>query len=317
MGSEPFRIWPVSEADVINPIVVFNDKSGAENSDSARPNQDTLREAFAASGVSAEVYGASGDDLQRALRDAVKRNPPVLFVGGGDGTQSAAAGLIAGTSIALGVLPLGTLNHFARDLGVPSDWREAVEALVNAPVRSVDVAEVNDRVFINNCSLGSYADAVRRRDALQSEKGHGKWRAMLIASWSVFRESRRFVFRISMPNSATTLRTPAVVVSNNRYTGSLFAASLRPRLDEGQLWLYTTRAHRPRELLRILWHALIRKIETAPELEAHAFADAEVTSSNRSIPVAADGEIIELIPPFRFKIRPGALRVLVPPPPRK
>jgi diacylglycerol kinase family enzyme len=301
----------------MNPIVVFNDKSGADNSDSARPTEENLREAFAASGVSAEIFGASGDALGEALRAAIARKPERLFVGGGDGTQSAAAGLLAGTSIVLGVLPLGTLNHFARDLGIPQDWREAIPALVNAPVHTVDVAEVNGRVFINNCSLGSYADAVRRRDALQSEKGHGKWRAMLAASWAVFRESRRFRLQISMPDGSTTLRTPLVVVANNRYTGSLFSSSLRPRIDEGRLWLYTTRAHRRWELVKIVWHALTRKIETAPELEEHDFTEAQVTTSRETIPAAADGELIDVRAPFRFKIRPGALRVLVPPPPAK
>jgi diacylglycerol kinase family enzyme len=213
----------------------------------------------------------------------------------------------------LGVLPFGTLNHFARDIGVPLSWREAVSALASAPVKPVDVAEVNGRIFINNCSLGSYADAVRRRDALRRERGHGKWRAMILASWTVFRQLRRLRLQIEMPDVSLNLRTPFVLVSNNRYTGRVLSSSLRPQLDEGQLWIHTTRAHRHGALVRLMWQSIIRRIDEADELEVHAATSAMVKSISGAFPVAADGEVIDVLPPLHFRIRPGALLVLAPP----
>jgi diacylglycerol kinase family enzyme len=171
---------------------------------------------------------------------------------------------------------------------------------------------VNGRIFINNCSLGSYADAVRRRDALQLEKGHGKWRAMVLASWTVFRKLRRLRLQITTPDRTLALRTPFVLVSNNRYTGHVLASSLRPRLDEGRLWLYTTRAHRHAALVRLMWQSLIRRIDQADELEVHSLVEATIIHDRGALPVAADGEVIEVKPPLHFKIRPASLLVLAP-----
>jgi diacylglycerol kinase family enzyme len=292
-------------------LVIYNAKAGtAPNNDP--PTAESLREAFAAVGVAADIRAVAGSELKKALEQAVTERPDILYVGGGDGTISTAAGVLAGTSVVLGVLPLGTLNHFARDLHIPIGWRDAIAALVSAPVKKVDVAEVNGCVFINNCSLGSYAEAVRRRDALRREKGHGKWFAMLLASWSVFRQLRRLRLHIDTPGQSLTLRTPFVLVSNNRYTGRVLDSSLRPRLDEGRLWLYTTRAHRHAALLRLMWQSLTRRIDAADELEIHDVEEATVTSLRGTLPVATDGELAHVKPPLRFKIRPGALRVLSP-----
>ena len=296
----------------MNAIVVYNEKSGVPGDAATNPTSDELREAFARAGLDVDVRGESGSAIETALRQAVKENPKFLFAGGGDGTISTAAGMIAGTEIILGILPLGTLNHFSRDVGIPTDWREAVTALAEAPVQSLDVAEVNGRVFINNCSIGSYAEAVRRRDRLRRERGHGKWRAMIAASWTVFRELRRLRLQINLPDVQLNLRTPFLLVGNNRYTGSALSSSLRPKLNEGKLWLYTTRAHRFGALLRLIWQTITRRIDAADELEVHAATEATIISLRGGLPVAADGELIDVKPPLRFRIRPGALRVLVP-----
>ena len=303
-----------AKADRMKPIVVYNDHAGIAGADADPLTPEAIHAAFAESGVDVEVLCVEGAGISAALKHAVARRPEALYAGGGDGTISCAAGLLAGTDIPLGVLPFGTLNHFAKDLGVPTKWREAIAALAKSPIRSVDVAEVNGHVFINNCSLGSYAEAVHRRDALRREKGHGKWWAMILASWSVFRELRRLRLRIETPDRSLTLRAPFVLVSNNRYTGSVLDSSLRPQLDEGRLWLYTTRARRHGALIRLVWQTLIRRIDAADELEVHALTEATITPLRGSLPLAADGEILHVTPPLRFKIRPAALRVLIPTP---
>jgi diacylglycerol kinase family enzyme len=295
-------------------IVVYNNKAGVGTNGSDDPTPESLREALAASGFNADIRAARGSEIVAALRAAVAERPGVLFAGGGDGTISTAAGFLADTEIPLGVLALGTLNHFARDIGVPIPWREAIASFATASIQSVDVAEVNGRVFINNCSLGSYAEAVRRRDKLRSEKGHGKWRAMVLASWAVFRELKRLRLQIETPDRALTLRTPFVLVANNRYTGHVLASSLRPRLDEGRLWIYTTRARRHGALIRLMWQSLTRRVDEADELEVHSLTEAVINSTKGSIPVAADGELIDVKLPLRFRIRPRALRVLAPAP---
>ena len=296
----------------MNAIVVYNDQAGGARAGSDGANPESLRDAFKQVGVNAEVHAVEGKRTQDFVSDAVSRKPDAIFAGGGDGTISAAAGRLIHTGLPLGVLPMGTLNHFARDLVLPVEWRDAIVSLASASVRTIDVAEVNEHVFINNCSIGSYAEAVRHRDALRRKRGLGKWRAMIVASWIVFRELRRLRLYIETPGESLSLRTPFVLVSNNRSTGRVLASSLRPTLDEGRLWLYTTRAHRHGDFIRLIWQTLIRRIDEADELEVHSLTEATINLQRGQLHVAADGEVLDVHTPLRFRIRPAALQVLAP-----
>jgi diacylglycerol kinase family enzyme len=292
-------------------LVLLNQHAGtlAARRDDAEPA--TVRAAFAAVGIDAETILVSPQEIEAELRRAVNRRPGALFIGGGDGTVGLAAAAIAGTDIALGVLPLGTLNHFAKDLGVPADWRAAVPAFRRLQVREVDLGEVNGRVFINNCSLGLYAEAVRRRDALRRQAGMGKWRAMVLASCSAFRRLRRMRLRLETENGAAQLSTPLVVISNNRYTGCVLDKCIRARLDEGQLWLHTTRTHQHFALLQLVLQSLRRRLDEVDRLMTQPLRHATITTEHE-VPVAIDGEAVPLRPPLRFGIRPRGLRVFAP-----
>lgn len=299
----------------MNAAVILNREAGSVDTERDGITPEALREAFAAEGIQAAIELAAPEHLTATLDRAIARRPDAIFLGGGDGTISTAAARLADGAIPLGVLPLGTLNHFARDLGLSTNWREAVHALAHGRVVHVDVGEVNGCVFINNCSIGSYPEAVRKRDRLRREHGRGKWVAMALASFAVFRRLRRFPVCIETPDTTFTLRTPFVFIGNNRYAGQLLDVSLRARLDEGQLSIFTTRAHRHFTILRLAWQTLVRSIDAADALESHLAPEAIVTSpAGQPLPIAVDGELASLTPPLRFRIRPGALPVLSPPP---
>jgi len=290
-------------------LVMLNSRAGSlAGAGSNGFSFETLREILARNAIAAEMIEPSPNGISDTLQRVRSKRPDVLVVGGGDGTISAAAGALAGTDIALGVLPLGTLNHFARDLGLPGEWQAAAQEISSGKSRLVDVAEVNGRVFINNCSLGSYAEAVRRRDALRRTKGHHKMFAMLLASLAVIRDLRRMRADVQLPNGTLGYRTPLIVISNNRYSGRLLATRLRPRLDAGELCFYATRTSRRIALLKLVWQALFRRLDEADALDVHTATEL-VVSTTGSVPIAADGEILDLRPPFRFRIRPRALRV--------
>jgi diacylglycerol kinase family enzyme len=104
-----------------------------------------------------------------------------------------------------------------------------------------------------------------------------------------------------------------VLVANTRYSGRVLDASLRPRLDEGRLWLYTTRARGRADFLRLVWQTLVRQIDAADALHSGSATEAVIITEPARLPAAADGEVIELTSPLRFRIRPGALQVLAPP----
>ena len=142
--------------------VIVNAGSGLGNDDALL---ERLRALFDAAGADADVRLARGGiEISAAVEAALARGPDVIVAGGGDGTVSSVASAIADKPVALGVLALGTLNHFARDAGVPADIEEAVRTIVDGHRVQVDIAEVNGRTFINNSGLGLYPDIVRNRE---------------------------------------------------------------------------------------------------------------------------------------------------------
>lgn len=298
----------------MNAFLILNEGARSLNQNGTSTTLSEVIDAFRTTGIVVHAQIAPAAQLRETVQAVVALRPDLIVMGGGDGTISTGADCLAGTEIPLGVLPLGTLNHFARDLGVPLPWRDAVASLSNGEARAVDVGEVNGRVFINNCSLGSYADAVRKRDALRRLHGAGKWWAMMLATIAVFRRLRRIRVQIAANGQIFPLRTPFVVVANNRYSGRVLDHSLRARLDEGKLWIYTTRAKRHGAILRFAWQSLLREIDEVDGLEKFEVTEAIVHHDYPGLPVALDGELADVRPPFNFRIRPGALRVMVPRP---
>lgn len=294
----------------VDTIVIMNERAGTENP-AVTPR--AVRDAFVRAGADVAVDVQRPEGMPAALRAAARGGPRAIIVGGGDGSVRTAASILAGSDIALGVLPLGTLNHFAKDLGMPEALEPAVAALVAGEARWIDVGEINGEIFINNCSIGSYAEAVRRRDRLRAVQGLGKWRAMAQASWQVFRRLRRLRLRVTLDGAAPRLiRTPLVVVGNNRYTGHLLNRSLRERLDEGRLWFYAMHAHRRLAVARMIVASLFHRLDEVAHLETQAVQELVIEGLDGPLQVAADGELLDATGPLRFRIRPRALRVLFP-----
>lgn len=298
-------------------VVILNQRAGGvAGGAAADPTPDAVRAAFTEAGTEASVEALPPEAVERALENALRARPDAIIVGGGDGTVRTAAALLAraDSDIALGVLPLGTLNHFAKDLKMPPDWAEAARALATAATRAVDVGEINGHVFINNCSIGAYAETVRRRDALRERRSIGKWRAMALACWQTFRRLHRIDFVITQDaGTAKRVRTPLLVAANNRYSGHVLDRSLRARLDEGRLWLYTAHVHRRLSALRLAWQSIVRRLEEADALDAEPTRSLFIQCRDRhEVPLAADGEPLKLPGPWHVRIRPRALQVLVP-----
>ena len=167
------------------------------------------------------------DSARRAAVDGCAR----VVAGGGDGTISTVAALLAGTDKALAVLPLGTLNHFAKDLGLPLELEAAARVAATGRVVRVDVGEVNGRVFINNSSIGLYPRLVRRRQQQQDRLGRGKWAAFLFAGLSVLRRYPFLDVRLEADGRTFSRRTPFVFVGNNDYLMDGLQIGARARLD--------------------------------------------------------------------------------------
>jgi diacylglycerol kinase family enzyme len=248
---------------------------------------EEVQDATVARGVSTHVLAAGEDAAELARRSDAE----VVGVAGGDGSLSAVAAVAVETGRPLVCVPVGTRNHFARDLGLDqTDLAAALDAFAGDE-RRVDVARVGERLFLNNVSLGAYAALVHRRE-------HHRRRRQLLARaralWLVARE--RPAARLSLAGAPLTARI--VVVANNGYELDLFNVGERATLTEGKLHLYMARG-----LFPTAWE----------ERAAERF---RIDAEAERVAAAVDGEPVELPTPLEFRVEPQALRVLVPQPPR-
>ena len=179
-------------------------------------------------------------------------------------------------------------------------------------VRAIDVGEVNGRVFVNNSAVGLYPDMVRFRDAEQAATGRSKRLAMLSASLRALRSFKRRRLWISAPGVETPIRTPLLFVGNNRYQVSLFALGKREALDEGELCLYAVRARSRAHLFWAGLRGVIGKLDQQRDFVTFCTDEAEISSDRDRLTVSADGETFSLETPLRYRIRPKALRLIVP-----
>ncbi|WP_242338431.1 MULTISPECIES: diacylglycerol kinase family protein [Anaeromyxobacter] len=292
-------------------LVILNARAGGAGTEDVAGR---VRAALAAAGVDARVVAAEGDIGATARAAASDAEVDAVVAAGGDGTVSAVAGGLAGTPKPLGVLPLGTLNHFAKDLGLPADLEEAARVIASGAQRRVDVAEVNGRVFVNNSSIGIYPHAVRERERTRRRLGKwiGKWLAMAWAALRVLVRLRPLSVRIRWDGGAGPRRTTFVFVGNNRYDTALVATQRRAALDRGTLGVYVATAPTRLGLLRLGARALVGRVDPGRDVEALEVASVAIESHHRRLAVSVDGEVISQRPPIRYRIRPGALTVLAP-----
>ena len=290
-------------------VVVANAASGPSGNDATLAEK--IATLFGVAGADASVVLAHGGaELSARIAEAIARRPDVIVAGGGDGTVSSVAAALADGTIALGVLPLGTLNHFAKDLRLPLELEAAVERVARGAIERVDIGEVNGRVFINNSSLGLYPAIVRDRELQRKRLGRGKWPALAWASLSALRRFPFLSARLSVDGVERRLRTPFVFIGNNEYLMEGFAIGERDRLDDGRLSVYVVQRASRASLLLLALRALVGRLKQARDFEAMLAGEIVVESRHRRLRVATDGEITLMAPPLRYRIRPKALLVV-------
>ena len=297
-------------------VVLANVGSGAFAQVPASDIELRLADAFAWHGIAAEIRFVGGEGLRQAAlraRDDVRRGEvDAIIVGGGDGSIRAVAGVLAGTGIALGIVPLGTRNHFARDLGIPLEVEDAATTIEAGRTRMVDVAEVNGKTFINNSSIGIYPYMVIERERRRARHRLAKWIAMVPAFFRMLRHFPRRRLRISARDFARPYRTPCLFVGNNEYGMELFSFGRRHRLDTGKLWFYVVKPRTPVAFFWMVCRLCFGRIDQARDLDTFELPEAEIDAKPGRLPVALDGEIEIMQTPLHYRSRPRALRVIVP-----
>ncbi|MGN6057343.1 MAG: diacylglycerol/lipid kinase family protein [Sphingomicrobium sp.] len=273
---------------------------------------ETVKEALRQAGVAGKIELIAGGDCSVRCRAIAERGDALVIVGGGDGTISAAASALVGTETVLGILPLGTLNHFARDLGLPDDVQEAAKLIARGKTRRVDVAEMNERIFINNSAIGLYPLMVIDRDLQRRRLGRSKRLAMIVASARTLLRFGHQRLVLTVNDEQERVDTPLLFVGNNDYRIDLGAPGRRESLDDGQLCVMMMRKKTRRGLIAASIRALFNRTRD-DDMEMIDGVERLRVSSHRSvIPVSLDGEVVRAEPPLDYRIRKHALRVIAP-----
>jgi diacylglycerol kinase family enzyme len=257
------------------------------------------------------VVTKRGDDISSLAARAVSERRHPVVAGGGDGTVNAVAGKLAGTATPLGVLPMGTLNHFAKDAGIPLNLQAAVRNLFTGQVTKMDVGEVNGRVFVNNSGVGFYPHFVRQREE-QEKHGHIKRVAFMLALRAIVRRYFRLRMKVHMDQAeALEHVTPFLFVGNNRYQTSGAHIGTRSTLDSGRLWVCTAPSSGRRSVISVAMRTLAGRA-TDQELNAFETEQLWVEPGTARVNVSTDGEVSIMDAPLHYKIRPHSLGVVVP-----
>jgi YegS/Rv2252/BmrU family lipid kinase len=271
-----------------------------------------VRKAFKAAKIDARVETIDGGDYEVRCRAIAKRGDELLVVGGGDGSISAAASALAGSKTALGILPLGTLNHFARDLGLPTDIAEAAQLIARGSKRRVDVAEMNDHIFINNSAIGLYPLMVIDRDQQRKRLGRSKRLAMLVASVRTLARFNHQRLTLTINDEKERIDTPLLFVGNNDYRIDLGAPGQRESLDDGTLSVFVMRKKTRSGLIAASVRALLNRSRDDDMEKIDGVQRLRVGSHRSMLAVSLDGEVVRSAPPLDYKIRKQALRVIAP-----
>jgi diacylglycerol kinase family enzyme len=219
---------------------------------------------------------------------------------------------LVGTPTVFGVMPFGTLNHFARDAGIPFDTDAALDVIERGTVDTVDVGEIAGRHFLNNASLGLYVQVVRHRELQQSRLGRGKWPAFAWALWSALRRFPFMTLQIGVDDHEFEIRSPFLFVGNNPYEINGLKIGRRQSLQGGTLSIYhAERASRWRLFVFAL-HALLGRLGSTHDFHETAAKRLHICSRHHSLRLATDGEVVQVETPLDCRILARSLNVYLP-----
>ena len=292
--------------------VVLNREAGTLVSLGPEVVEAGLREILAAMGCGVEILNVTGDKVEETLRQALHSSADAVIVGGGDGTVASAATIFAGQDKPLGILPMGTFNLAARDVGMSMDWKEAAAQLVSAPVVEVDLLDVGGKLHFCMVVLGFYPALM-----MGQKEYHGNWLFKTVRTLiDATRSMATFPpLNLSLNQNGVTEihRTRMALIANNDYEDMFGIIPARSSLDAGYFTVYVSK-HRTRlGMARSVLAWLLGRWKQDSEIISLRATEMEIdVKSKRRLAVMMDGEVDKMALPFKVSLRPKALRVISP-----
>jgi len=292
---------------------VLNQDGGTLRTTDLAAFSDQLQQTLEAAGHSVRIDIVPGRDIADALEKAIaRRNIDVVIAGGGDGTISTAASLLMNRKKALAILPAGTMNLFARGLGIPQTLDAALKSFADGEIVAVDMATANGRPFVHQFSIGMHAKMVQLRQKMNFGSRLGKMRASLRAAWATIKDPPALKVTLTIGQAEIVTRTTGIGISNN-----LFGEGHLPYADNpagGVLGVYVSVARRRGHLAKLFLDMLRGRWRASAHVEVHQAGRAvlKIHSPIKKFSAVVDGELVRLERETEIEIRPGALNVLVP-----
>ena len=260
-----------------------------------------------------EVHAVQPTDIERTVRDVIAHGATRVLVSGGDGTIATAAAVLLESPAEMAILPGGTLNHFARDLGVSTDAAAALTLAVEGACRGVDIGTVNGKVFLNTSSVGAYVRFVRLRESLETRFGYRI--ASTLAAFRLLFQLRMIAVEVEVDGKPRIYRTPLVFIGVGER--ELQLPTLGSRVKDGARGLHVmiVRSRSRARLMAIALAAVARGVDAVsrtPELDAFIVDRCRITV-RRAGRVAIDGELVAMPTTLEYELRRDALRVVCPP----
>ncbi len=289
------------------PVVV--NRSGGTASSMGDDLKPRISEAFAAANVIIDLHLVEGEAMSETIQ--ALSSARAIAIGGGDGSLGGAASILAESGTTLGILPLGTRNHLAKQLDIPIDIEGAAKVIAAGCSTRIDLGCVSDKTFVNNAAIGTYPRLVRERE----HRNLPKWLATIPAAWFVLKRNDHQHLDLRWPGNSREIVTPMLFVGNNHYELHGGNIGEREKLDDGTLSIYAVAPRGRLALIAFALRALIGRADAQRDFDAlDDVAKLTVDGPGKSVDVALDGEVMRLDLPLTFASRPRALAVFAPAP---
>jgi diacylglycerol kinase family enzyme len=289
--------------------VIMNRGSGA--GDKLALNQE-IEIAFKSHGWQVEFVMVDRHDVQHRVRSAIAQAPGAIVVAGGDGTINAVASVCVGVNRPLGIVPAGTFNYVARNLGLPTDIAEAVSIIVKGLTRRVAIGDVNGRIFLNNAGFGLYSRMVERREIDKRRFGRSRWVAFLSGLRCLLGPHPLYKIELTADGKSERLLTTTLFFGCNALQLEHFNVAAADCLRHGKLAVLSLQLHSRWDIAVATFAALIGRLDQASSTDAFCAGTVHVQTRRRRLKVAIDGEIALLRPPLHVMLRPDGLQVFAP-----
>ena len=295
-------------------LLCINEKSGAVQNIGAQAIEDAAAARFNdRDGCSLEVAAGEFQEFMAAVQDAINnQSADIVIAAGGDGTQAAIAGALMSSEIALAPLPCGTVNELCRDLSIPLDLEEALDAIKSGPSRRIDVGCIDDKIFLNNIVFGAYAELAESRETLRDATTVDEVSLGVVGAADALFHADPLKFKLEIDGRDIEVTTNTIVVSNNTISHAEKLIPQRARLDEGCLAVYLAEARHGGDFAALLAEFAATGAREADSVDILKCRTCIVSSEEERFSYTIDGDPVESDKPVKIIIKEKALKVIAP-----